>query len=205
MALDKDLRRKIVTQGLEIVFKYSGQPLTCYRCGSTEHMVKDCPRQRQQRPTRVHTQGEDAGTTPPTPPAPTSEDQEGMETSESSSQPPSTSETPPETAPASQTSTLPASYAAVTQTLFPDSGTPSISRKRAPPSPAKEDKPASKKQPAQVTESPFVRQFTRAMQKSGAERSKLIKAMSGSDFYLSRALFLEHTHGNYSDMGSRAL
>ena len=36
-SLDRDLPRKVVTQGLEIFFKYTGQPITCYRCGSTEH------------------------------------------------------------------------------------------------------------------------------------------------------------------------
>ena len=41
--LDQDLPRKLVTQGLEIFFKYSGQPVSCYRCGSTDHIVKDCP------------------------------------------------------------------------------------------------------------------------------------------------------------------
>lgn len=45
-SLDRDLPRKVVTQGLEIFFKYTGQPITCYRCGSTEHVVKNCPKQR---------------------------------------------------------------------------------------------------------------------------------------------------------------
>lgn len=42
-SLDKDLPQKVVTQGLEIFFKYTGQPITCYCCGSTEHVVKNCP------------------------------------------------------------------------------------------------------------------------------------------------------------------
>ena len=45
-SLDKDLPRKVVTQGLEIFFKYPGQPIMCYRCGSTKHVVKNCPKQR---------------------------------------------------------------------------------------------------------------------------------------------------------------
>ena len=45
-SLDKDLPRKVVTQGLEIFFKYPRQPITCYRCGSTEHVGKNCPNQR---------------------------------------------------------------------------------------------------------------------------------------------------------------
>ena len=30
---------------LEIFFKYTGQLIKCYRCGSTEHVVKNCPKQ----------------------------------------------------------------------------------------------------------------------------------------------------------------
>ena len=44
--LDRDLPWKVMTQGLEIFFKYTGQPITCYRCGSTEHVVKNCLKQR---------------------------------------------------------------------------------------------------------------------------------------------------------------
>ena len=44
-SLNRDLPRKVVTQGLEIFFKYTGQPITCYRYGSTEHVVKNCPKQ----------------------------------------------------------------------------------------------------------------------------------------------------------------
>ena len=36
--------------GIEIGFKYSGQPATCYRCQSTEHVVKDCPKHRHVPP-----------------------------------------------------------------------------------------------------------------------------------------------------------
>ena len=65
LALDKDLPRKIVTQGLEIAFKYTGQPVTCYRCCSTEHLVKDCPKQREPRQARAPAGGE-ASPEPPT-------------------------------------------------------------------------------------------------------------------------------------------
>ena len=46
MSLDRDVPRKLVTQGLELFFKYTGQPMTCYRCGLSDHMVKNCPKQR---------------------------------------------------------------------------------------------------------------------------------------------------------------
>ena len=40
LSRDKDL--PIVTNGVEIHFKYTGQPITCYVCGSTEHIVQNC-------------------------------------------------------------------------------------------------------------------------------------------------------------------
>jgi len=49
--IHKDLPRRIVTQGVEINFKYTGQPITCYRCNSTEHVVRHCDKQRRARPT----------------------------------------------------------------------------------------------------------------------------------------------------------
>ena len=48
--LERDLLRKIVTQGLEIYFKYTGQPVQCNRCNSSEHTVKDCPKKRRRPP-----------------------------------------------------------------------------------------------------------------------------------------------------------
>lgn len=44
--LNRDLLRKIVPQRMEIFFKYTGQPLTCYRCGSTDHIEKNCLKQQ---------------------------------------------------------------------------------------------------------------------------------------------------------------
>ena len=44
--LARDLQRKLVVQGLEISFCYTGQPIQCYRCNSAEHVVKDCPRRQ---------------------------------------------------------------------------------------------------------------------------------------------------------------
>ena len=64
VSITKDLPQKVVTQGLEIFFKYSGQPTTCYRCHSTEHVVNECPKQRRVRPSMSRTTDETRGTAP---------------------------------------------------------------------------------------------------------------------------------------------
>ena len=43
----RDIPKRVVLGGLEIGFKYSGQPVTCHRCQSTDHVVKNCPKRRQ--------------------------------------------------------------------------------------------------------------------------------------------------------------
>ena len=65
-SLDRDLPRKVVTQGLKIFCKYTRQLITCYRCGSTEHVIKNCPKQ----PSRFnHIHAEDhVLSAPPNPP-----------------------------------------------------------------------------------------------------------------------------------------
>ena len=50
--INRDIPKKIVLAGIEVGFKYSGQPATCYRCQSTEHVVKDCPKRRRPPPPR---------------------------------------------------------------------------------------------------------------------------------------------------------
>ena len=45
--ITRDIPKKVVLGGIEVGFKYSGQPATCYRCQSTEHVVKDCPKRRR--------------------------------------------------------------------------------------------------------------------------------------------------------------
>ena len=77
-SLDRDLPRKVVTQGLEIFFKYTGQPITCYRCGSTEHVVKNCPKQRSPF-SHIHVEDR-VLTDPPNPTTPQASLESQMET-----------------------------------------------------------------------------------------------------------------------------
>ena len=48
--IDRNIPRRVVLGGLEIGFKYSGQLVTCHRCHSTDHVVKNCPKRCQQPP-----------------------------------------------------------------------------------------------------------------------------------------------------------
>ena len=63
--ITRDIPKKIVLVGIEVGFKYSGQPAICYQCQSTEHVVKDCPKRRRPPPPRadnIDTEGEDPAT-----------------------------------------------------------------------------------------------------------------------------------------------
>jgi len=59
--IHRDIPKRVVLAGVEIGFKYSGQPATCYRCQSTDHVVKNCPKRRRQPDRR----GEDNIPPPP--------------------------------------------------------------------------------------------------------------------------------------------
>ena len=41
--ITRDIPKRVVLAGIEVGFTISGQPATCYRCQSKEHVVKDCP------------------------------------------------------------------------------------------------------------------------------------------------------------------
>ena len=215
--LERDLPRKIVTQGLEIYFKYTGQPVQCYRCNSSEHTVKDCPKKRRRPPPVRDLVAETGGEGLP-PPPPANNDSEDMETQASSP------DSEPSTAPSTGTSSTTTasgepSYAAVTQELLPDSQASDNHRKRPPSSPAKADNSmpikratntaavnTARKQlhpSAEPEHSPadpaFLRNFTTALKKPGAQRTKLMGVLTGSQYYHCRGLYLQHIYGNHAD------
>ena len=193
--ISRDLPRRIVTQGVEINFKYTGQPITCYRCNSTEHVVRNCDKQRRVRPAtnqttvnqRLAASGGEAIPGPPIPSTETEEtsnddmDQDAEETTAESS--------------ASQ----PLSYAQITdssQDLSPSSAsrdlfeTPPSSRKRSPSSPATSDNPEPKQQrasSANIRDPAFKFLYTAAKQ-AGTERKKLMTIIPGLQYYRCRAL-----------------
>ena len=179
VALDKDLLRKIVTQGLEIFFKYSGQPVSCYRCGSTKSIVKECLRQRRARP-QAPRELESGGGPEVSSNPPSSSDPMSMDT-----------EPTPSSADTEQTASAnPSKLLALIRCLhrlqltqqshrnyFPIH----LLRKRAPPSPAKGDKPAAKKATSSTrstsstsTDNPYLSSFMRALTKSGPARVRLV-------------------------------
>ena len=83
VSLDKDLPRKIVTNGVEIHFKYTGQPVTCYRCGSTDHVVQNCPQKACFRKT-PSPPGDTASRDPPASPSEDTMDSTPSNSSETS-------------------------------------------------------------------------------------------------------------------------
>ena len=45
--IDCDIPKRVFAGSLEMGFEYSGQPVTCHHCHSTEHVVSDCPKRRK--------------------------------------------------------------------------------------------------------------------------------------------------------------
>ena len=201
-SLDRDLPRKVVTQGLEIFFKYTGQPITCYRCGSTEHVVKNCPKERSRF---SHIRAEDRVLVDP--PNPTTPQESQMETN--------SDETSEDTTPVENSadrSPLTQSYASVTAPS-PDLSLSSASRdlfdsqsqqsrKRPPSSPGKADKPEPKQRAVndKGKASPTIQGFLRRLKQSGPERTKLMTIIQGPQYYRARALYFQYKHGNFADL-----
>lgn len=133
-SLDRDLPRKVVTQGLEIFFKYTGQPITCYRCGSTEHVVKNCPKQRSRF---SHIRVEDRVLTDPPNPTTQASETSQMETTDETTYDIPPAETSAEDSPLTQSfasitaSTPELPLASASRDLF-DSQQPQQLRKRPP-------------------------------------------------------------------------
>lgn len=182
--INRDSPRRIVTQRVEINFKYTGQPITCYRCNSTEHIVRHCDKQRRVRPTSSSIRAEAI----PGPPIPTTE----TNTEHSQSQPPSYGQV---SDPNQDLSPSLASH-----DLF---DTSPQSRKRRPSSPAKLDNPELKQQcasSANAQRDPFFKFLYTATKQAGTERKKLMITISGPQYYRCCALYLQHRYGNLADL-----
>ena len=204
-SLDRDLPRKVVTQGLEIFFKFTGQPITCYRCGSTEHVVKNCPKQRLRF---SHIRAEDRVLTdPPNPTTPQASLEPQMETNSDE-----TSEDTPPVENSADVSPLTLSYTSVTaptpdlslasasQDLFDSQS--QQSRKRPPSSCGKAHKPEPKQRAVsdKVKASPTIQGFLRGLKQSGPERTKLMNIIQGPQYYRAHALYLQYKHGHFADL-----
>ena len=204
-SLDKDLPRKVVTQGLEIFFKYTGQPITCYRCGSTEYVVKNCPKQRSRF---SHIRMEDRVlTNPPNPTTPQASLESQMETTANE-----TSEDTPPVENSEDDSPLIQSFTSITAST-PDPTPASASRdlfdsqsqqlrKCHPSSPGKLDKPEAKERAVsdKVKSSPTIQGFIRGLKQTGPERTKLMNTIPGSQYYRARALYFQYKHSNFADL-----
>ena len=214
--LARDLPRKIVIQGLEIYFKYTGQPVQCYRCNSSEHVVKNCPKQRR-IPATLREQVAEAGGVV-LPPAPIPEDNtvpatENQEAAMDLSTPEEPATATSQASEASSPAPTRQSYAQVTQELFPPTAPVETVGKRPPSSPGKAANTAAKK-PATSTspkarkqlvldepqaDNPFLNHFMVAIKKAGPSRVKLMNVATGSLYYHWRGLYLQHLYGNFAD------
>ena len=207
--LTKDIPKQIVAHGIPIGLKYSGQPNTCFRCGSTEHLVKLCPKRLNTKPVRNSNRGE-----PPNPPPPstTPEDQADMDTSPVELHNSSEATTTSASSPAADAPPAPPPSAAThTQELFSSQelssseGTgvstplPQGKRKSSLSAPLSDDDVAvTKKTVLDPTSLGSFQLFNTAMKEKGAARSELIKAIPAAKYYRCRALYLQHKYGDFT-------
>ena len=127
--ITKDMLRKIFVGGMEIGFKYSGQPTTCYRCHSTEHVVKDCPQGCNRAP-NVWRRGGIAPVLPPPPVPPVEKNPKPAETADSADR----AETLPSGNGLPQLFSLTATSTAADVTLSEEmEGTPAAAKRKVPP------------------------------------------------------------------------
>ena len=201
--INRDLPRRIVTQGVEINFKYTGQPITCYRCNSTEHVVRNCDKQRRVKPTVNQRLAASGGEAIPGPPIPSTATEDAVtedmdhETEETTSEP---SQSQPLTYAQVSDPNEELSPSAASRDLFDTS--PS-SRKRPPSSPAKTDNSEPKQQRASSSTAirdPAFKFLYAAAKQAGAERKKLMTTIPGTQYYRCRALYLQHRFGNLADL-----
>ena len=208
--LHRDVPRRIATQGVEINIKYTGQPVTCHRCHSTEHLVRNCPKQRVRTTVNQRSAASGGEATRPPPAPPSTEDMDSSE-QQPSSEDSATDENSAEDTPspprsyASVSGSTPAvSPAMVSRDLF--DSTPQ-SRKRPSSSPEKAHKPEAKQRAVageQPKDNPAIKVFLTALKQAGPERTKLMNTIPGSQYYRLRGLYLQHKHGNFADLDLRS-
>ena len=214
--ITKDMPRKIVVGGIEIGFKYSGQPTTCYRCHSTEHVVKDCPQGRNRAP-NAWRRGGAAPVLPPPPVPPVQENPEPAETADSADR----AETLPSGNGSPELFSPETSTAADVSPSEEMEATPTSSKRKAPPPHSDSEDDMVKKGNFADTESSdpepeaspsppppedkSYKLFIAALQKSGWERSKLMTVIPGVSYYRCRGLFLHHCHGDWSKDKARSV
>ena len=224
--IDHDIPKRVVLGGLEIGFKYSGQPVTCHCCQSTEHMVKNCPKRRKP---------------PPPPPSEESDPSgEGMDTSILSlfTQPTTTSYVSA-TSNSFENQEKDKEFCARLQReedQYVEELKASRGRKREIPTPSGSDDeqgppPPLKKatgesreivengEPSECEEAAYssdldtstppesapsppsagLRHFIDALTAPGWERSTLMRAIPGDLYYKCRGAFLQHKQGDFSN------
>ena len=158
---------------MEIHFKYTGQPITCYRCGSAEHVVQHCPQKARFRRN-------------PSPPG----DNIACNTE--------TATTPGQTD--TMDTVPPQSDEIATPVLFSDSqDLTEPTRKRTPSLPVKDDNPSAKKTIVSERIAVFENAFLQAVKERHPARTKLMHHVDGDRFYTICSFYLQHLLGNLQD------
>ena len=209
--LHRNVPRRIATQGVEINIKYTGQPATCHRCHSTEHLVRNCPKQRVRTTRSAESEGE---ATRPPPAPPSTEDTENTENMEFSDQPPSSEDSATDDTEAEDTPSPPrrdASVSASTPAVSPSMVSCDLfeATPQSRIGPLHHPKKPTNRRPnntplKQPKENPALKVFLTALKQAGPEHTKLMNTIPGSQYYRFRGFYLQHKHGNFADLDLRS-
>ena len=210
--LDKHLPKQIVAYGIPIGLKYSGQANTCFRCGSTEHLVKACPKRKDRKapPPVAEQEGMDSSPSQPTPTV--SGDHVGENTPQAqATQSSSASEELHGTTLASNPNETPDLFSQLEDptetTVSPaQEQRPTQGKRGPPPSPTKAVESAKRRIYEVVPPSSTAyKLFIEALDNDGPARKELMKQINGKDFYICRALRLQAQHGAMTEDNSKRL
>ena len=200
--MTRPLPSVLVCRKTPLSFRYMGHPILCFKCASADHVVRDCPQNNENKPSAMETAEH----------SPAESDVSSSDESNLTAR-----EETPETSDAAESSSdrsekrhkrkrrrkdrrkatgdNPAEQPPATQEPFSPS-TPTLPEAAASP-------PILQEHSFQPVLGPRWKEFAKALQAKGQSRQSLMKAIPGAEYYEARALWLQHSFGDFKEVRAR--
>lgn len=208
--LNQNIPRQIVVGGIPIGFKYSGQPNTCFKCGSIDHLVRNCPKKRAPRSQMPDQTADARGEPPPREAARDENNDRNDEPVEHTAQEENPSDpNAMEAEPTPDNVSAPQMESQQTPELFtpsPSAASHTRSGKRKTDKDIASSSSDAKKANNQDSDdnpsqpSSFLKHFMRAMKKDCPARRILMSFLDAVTYYRCRGLYLIHKQGQFDEV-----